>query len=234
MYKTYKIKTNYDTYIISSISVKGREKQENQDRFFVKQRENKIVCVLCDGLGSAQYSAIGATYATELGSELLLKTTGYDNFSKVFRKLWKEKVGIESEKFDTTFKFFLIDENELIYGGIGDGWLKGVIDGEFFEVASQDNFANQTESIMTVGYIDKFKVYRKSFSKIQYLSLATDGFSEDMDEKVVNEFLLESINEMRVNNDKFSNQLEKSIEKWPIKTNVDDKSIIIIGSEKDE
>ena len=150
----------------------------------------------------------------------------------MLKKEWAKELLVKPISADSTFKFLLIDKYEIVFGGIGDGWIVGIVDGKFFQSKSVNNFSNQTDSIMSVGYEDKFKIVRMPYSKIQIISMATDGFSEDFENVNIESFLLDCLYEMNNNAEKFLDDLENMIENWPIKTNQDDKTIILCGGNK--
>lgn len=216
-------------YTILGCSVKGTEKGLNQDSFCIEANGEKIICLSADGLGSAINSEIGSQTVCRVARDIIVNNGITDEFPIILKKTWANQLQVKPISCDTTFKFIVIDVNEIVCGGIGDGWIIGIVDNKFFEMKTSNNFSNQTDSIMSVGYENMFHISRIPYNEIQLLSLATDGFSEDMVSNQMENFLRQCL--MEINNDsrKFLDDLEHMIENWPISTNQDDKTIILCG-----
>ncbi len=229
MNKTYIGSINNKTFSVVACSVKGQDKDFNQDAFAVALGTDGLICVLADGLGSAINSEIGAEAVCKEAIALIKEEGVSDAFPARLKKKWMDSLYHKPLSCDTTFKFIQITATEIIYGGIGDGWLTGVLDGKIIDVQSSERFSNQTQSMMSIGYNENFKIFRKAYKDIQVLSLATDGFSEDIEGENVQAFLIDGLKEMQADANSFAKSLERMIENWPIKSNQDDKTIIMIG-----
>lgn len=232
MKKLFQAKVNNADYTVLGCSVKGEGKQLNQDYFLINVDGERIICLLSDGLGSAINSEIGSETVCKVANSIIEEHGLTDKFPYLLKKQWANELLVKPISADATFKFFVIDGQEIVFGGIGDGWIIGIVDGKFFEYKSVNNFSNQTDSIMSVGYEEKFKIVRMPYNKIQILSLATDGFSEDIENANSERFLRDCISEINIDAEAFLNGLESMIENWPIKTNQDDKTIILCGVNK--
>lgn len=223
---------NNAEYTILGCSVKGEDKELNQDSFIVYNNDSCIICLIADGLGSAINAEIGSETICKVAKELILKQGITNDFPNLLKKKWVEALDVKPMSCDTTFKFFVVDKESIVFGGIGDGWIVGIVDEQFFERKNINHFSNQTDSIMSVGYEDKFQIIRMPYREIQVLSLATDGFSEDIESKSTEGFVKECLSELKNGVNIFSNNLETMISDWPIKTNRDDKTIILCGRNK--
>lgn len=232
MKKLFQAKVNNTDYKVLGCSVRGEGKQLNQDYFLINVETDRIICLLADGLGSAINSEIGSETVCKVANGIIEKHGLTEEFPNLLKEKWANELLVKPISADTTFKFFVIEKEEIVFGGIGDGWIVGIVDGKFFEYKSTNNFSNQTDSLMSVGYEDKFKIIRRPYSKIQILSLATDGFSEDIESNNAESFLKDCILEINNNAEAFLDELENMIENWPIKTNQDDKTIILCGVNK--
>ena len=210
-------------------SVKGRGKSCNQDHFRCYADKNKVMCVIADGLGSAINSETGSKNICEVAMAILKGCNDYSHFSELLKEQWIKSLPYKPISCDTTFKFFVITEEEIFYGGIGDGWICGIIDGELLYYSVHNNFANQTDSMMSIAYEEKFKLFQKKYKEISILSLATDGFSEDIDSESISRFLCDCIEIIREKKEEFADELERLIENWPIQSNIDDKTVVFYG-----
>ncbi|MCH5165492.1 MAG: protein phosphatase 2C domain-containing protein [Clostridiales bacterium] len=232
MKKILQSKLNNVDYTLLGCSVKGAEKELNQDAFIIYGDDSHIICLVADGLGSAINAEIGSKAICKVAKELILDDGITDNFPNVLKRKWAEELDVNPNSCDTTFKFIVVDKDEIVFGGIGDGWIIGIVDGRFFEHRNANNFSNQTESILSVGYEDRFQVVKLPYKQIQILSLATDGFSEDIESAKVEEFITQCLSELNNGEETFLNHLGTMMANWPIKTNQDDKTIIICGRNK--
>ena len=84
--------------------------------------------------------------------------------------------------------------------------------------------------MMSPGYADHFDIFRKPYRTIQGLSLATDGFSEDIDGEAVQSFLRDALCELKENSNRYVSEIEQNMEDWPVVSNQDDKTIILTGA----
>lgn len=232
MKKILKAKLNNAEYVLLGCSVKGKGKEFNQDSFIVDQDDSCIMCLIADGLGSAINAEIGSATICKVAKELIINQGIDKDFPNLLKKKWAEELKVKPISCDTTFKFFVIYNDFIVFGGIGDGWIVGIVDGQFFEHKNINNFSNQTDSIMSVGYEDKFQIIRMPYQEIQVLSLATDGFSEDIESGNTETFIKECLLELKNGEEKFSINLETMMNDWPIETNQDDKTIILCGRNK--
>lgn len=229
MKELFKINFNNVDYTILGCSIKGKGKELNQDSFLVGADEERIFCLLADGLGSAINSEIGSETVCKVAKQIIEEQGLTNEFPYALKKRWADELKVKPISCDTTFKFLLVEKDEIIFGGIGDGWIVGIVDGKFFGYKGFNSFSNQTDSMVSVGYEDKFKIVRKPYEEIQVLSLATDGFSEDIESGNEENFIRDCLSEINNGAEAFLDDLENMIKDWPIKTNQDDKTIILCG-----
>lgn len=219
-------------YTIIGCSVMGEDKLENQDSFDIYSDEKQIIAVVADGLGSASYSKEGSSKIVkicleQLKDSLLVK----ENFGEKLFKVWKESVSGKLTLYDTTVKFVKITKDKICYGGIGDGWLSLKCYDKFINLVVEKEFLNQTDSMLSYNLSTKFIFEEIDNKGMDIIVIATDGFSDDVDKK--EDFLKDVKKDIDRNLDSFVEELKETLQMWPITSNKDDKTIIIIskGSE---
>lgn len=151
MLKTYRI----NKYLISVCfaSQIGLEKQENQDSIFFGVNNESFALSVCDGLGSAPFSATGSASAAKIMVKQLLS----GRFEKgVFKEEWLKQFPEDTKKYNTTAKFALIGKEEIRFGGIGDGIIAISMNGAITEYANRGDFSNQTSCIFDLTYDANF------------------------------------------------------------------------------
>jgi len=223
-----KIRFNGHDYLLVGYSVQGNEKDQNQDSLFYMMDSQSIVICIADGLGSATFSKEGAEFASKIMAELLLNNDDLNDIHMAFLEKWKTKVGDRYELYDSTIRFVKIKTNQISYGGIGDGWTGIKCNNSYVHWTYDHTFINQTDSIMTLGYIEKFINRTIVTDDFQRCILATDGFSEDIEESM-RDNLIEKMGDLALKNSlDFMNQLEIQMKNWPIESNQDDKTVVLI------
>jgi serine/threonine protein phosphatase PrpC len=210
-------------------SIKGSGKEENQDAFAFFYDDNCVIAVVADGLGSAIYSSHGAKVLCTTAIETLKKTESTSNLAIAMRNRWIDNLQHKPAACDTTLKFIKITNEKAVMGGIGDGWLAFLSGSEYISLSAENSFTNQTETIMSSDLLNKFIVEKISISEDGALFLiATDGFSEDID-KTQGKSFLENIGfSLDTDADEFCANLENTLDNWPVKTNSDDKTVVLL------
>lgn len=217
---------NY-VYLVIGVSVIGKKKIENQDFFFVSSDETSLTITVADGLGSAPFSKEGATKICLLCQNMLLGEVD-NNAILELKENWKESVKSDFDKYDTTIKFLKISGDEVLYGGVGDGWICLSNGKEIVSVEAPHTFSNQTDSILSIDLLSKFSIKKAALFGEFVGLISTDGFSEDIDKKNAAE-LLEEIKTNASNDiNGFAEEMENSLKNWPVETNCDDKTVVFI------
>lgn len=217
---------------IVAVSVMGRNKIENQDSYSINFVNNKILITLADGLGSAVFSKEGSEHITKCSISMLINDISQKTILDI-KTVWKKLIKSEFDKYDTTFKFLKIDNKKIEYGGIGDGWICGLIDDSSFTLEANQTFSNQTDTILSTDLLNKFKLEKAYYGKTNIFLIATDGFSEDMKKAAFEDFLNEAKSSMINNISSFANELNENLENWPVSSNTDDKSVIFVSVEEE-
>ena len=226
--KSYNV--NDMQYKIIAISVQGDKEKNNQDYFKIYCDSDNLIVSVTDGLGSARMSEYGSRYACE-ECENLLKNSEKFNFDKFFAN-WNARIEGNILDYDSTLKFIKIDNSSIYLWKIGDGWTALFKEGELIELENKENFLNRTDSILSVGANQSWKDMTCEKCDNFICVLATDGFSEDIIKNNSKEFLCEVKNEMDNNFEKFAYDLENFMINWPLKTNLDDKTVVFIRGAK--
>lgn len=224
-------KIGENNYSIISCSIMGEGKIENQDSVKIYNDENQIIVVVADGLGSAIYSKEGSQKIATIACELLAKKSDLSEIALELQNKWKCGLKGNINLYDTTIKFIKITENDVFYGGIGDGWIAFNTNKGFIDIKASNSFSNQTDTILSFDLRNKFRI-EKIASKIFMTALiSTDGFSEDID-KENGGMLLSSVSEhIKGDIKKFKKDIEDTLSNWPVETNKDDKTIVFIEKE---
>lgn len=215
-------------YRVIAHSVIGIGKVENQDSFRVYSNPENLIVVVCDGLGSAPFSREGAEKACSIAIECLKEWKDENIRSEIFHR-WKDSVGGKPLLYDTTLKFIRIGKTNITIGGVGDGWIVLSKDGEQPSIYSQDHvFSNQTDSLMTFDLKEKFWMKTMSANSCDFFLISTDGFSEDMEASDISPFVTDTCGSIDRDHDGFEKELISTLSNWPIKTNADDKTVVMI------
>ena len=116
----------------------------------------------------------------------------------------------------------------MFFGGIGDGWIALGGPDRYRDLVATNTFSNQTDSILSFDITEKFVVESVPAGDYSTLLISTDGFSEDVEKESGKEFLEEIEKQITLSQENFEMDLETTLENWPVQTNCDDKTIVII------
>ena len=117
MKKLLKTKLGNESYSILGCSVKGGEKEYNQDSFLIYGDAACIMCFVADGLGSAINSEMGAEMVCKVARDLILERGILDDFPVTLKKQWANTLQVKPISCDTTFKFIVVYKEEIVLGG---------------------------------------------------------------------------------------------------------------------
>ena len=214
-------------YYVVGISVIGKNKIENQDSFLICDDGSYLSIVVADGLGSAPFSKEGADKICDLCSGMLKSNIDNDAVLKL-KENWKRSVKADFDKYDTTIKFLKISDTELVYGGVGDGWICLMNNQDILSAEAPHAFSNQTDSILSIDLLSKFSIKKISLGNDFAALISTDGFSEDIDKKNANNMLADIKQGMLSDLNAFADEMENAIKNWPVETNCDDKTVVFV------
>ena len=229
--KKYRIQ-NYNISVFA-FSVMGDGKVENQDSFKIYFDNRQLIIAVADGLGSAVYSKEGSNKIVDVSVEVLSQMNDSKTIANDILKKWSEGIAGNLNQYDTTLKFIKITDTDILYGGIGDGWIAFLTDTGLISLTADNEFSNQTDSILSFDMDKKFSLLKLPLSAVHSGLVSTDGFSEDMDKDNADKMLEGIGNELCVNEDAFVCEMQQMLSCWPVKTNKDDKTVVFLNITKE-
>lgn len=229
--KKYRI-SNYNIAVLA-FSVIGEGKVENQDSLKIYYDDRQLIVAVADGLGSAAYSKDGSNKIVKVAIDVLSEINDYKAIASEILKKWSEGIEGNLNQYDTTLKFIKITETDILYGGIGDGWIAFLTDTGLISLTADNEFSNQTDTILSFDLDKKFSLLKLSLSTVHSGLVSTDGFSEDIDKENADKMLEEIGNQLCVNEDAFICEMQQTLNCWPVKTNKDDKTVVFFNVTKE-
>ena len=211
--------------------------QPNQDSYLISTKKKYSLSVVCDGLGSKEYSHLGSKTLCETINKYAYKSFkkknfDIDNLISLLQEKWEESLfPLSSVVADTTCIFTIITKRKIIMCQIGDGLCAIKINDEIELLPTpQREFSNETltfgksqPSDWAIKIID-----RKKDSKYSIL-MCTDGISEDLKMDFLGEFIEELSNSINKKDKSKDNQfLLEILNNWPNKYSNDDKTMVVI------
>ena len=221
------------TISVFAFSEMGQGKVENQDSFGVYSDGKQVIVTVADGLGSAAYSKEGSQTIVSVAADVLSHTDSYENIANEVLKKWSALIDGNANQYDTTLKFVKITDNNVVYGGIGDGWIAFSDENGLQSLTADNSFSNQTDSILSFDLRQKFTVKELGTERFRIGVVATDGFSEDIEKENALQMLEEVESELLKNEESFISEMIRTLTNWPIETNCDDKTAVFIKVQKE-
>ena len=220
------------------LSVKGPDKEENQDAVGVIDHKDYLLMVVADGLGSVSDSAFGSATAIKAVKRAVvefrkLESSKSDFLVQLITFYWRlfvQDMDKELSECGSTCLFAYLNKQEkrMVTGQLGDGliFLKSRSDIQVTPTSSSD--FNLTKNLSSARKKDwlvrEMEITQEGFDLI----LLTDGISEDIQESKVPDFLEVLKQELTDKNPQASYwYLKKLLSNWPTKYHRDDKSICI-------
>lgn len=229
--KKYRI-SNYNISVFA-FSVMGDGKVENQDSFKIYFDNRQLIIAVADGLGSAAYSKEGSNKIVDVSVKVLSQTNDSKPIANDVLKKWREGIEGNLNQYDTTLKFIKITDTDILYGGIGDGWIAFLTDTGLINLTATNEFSNQTDTILSFDLDKKFSLLKLPLSTVHSGLVSTDGFSEDMDKENADKMLKEIGNQLCVDEVAFICEMKQTLNCWPVKTNKDDKTVVFLNITKE-
>ncbi len=218
-------------YSVVSCSVMGEGKIENQDSLKIYHDENQIIIVVADGLGSAIYSKEGSSKIVSIATRILAERSDLSEVAFDIQAEWKNGLEGNLNLYDTTVKFIKITETEVLFGGVGDGWIALKTSNNLIDMVSSNSFSNQTDTILSFDLKTKFRTQTIESNLFQSALISTDGFSEDIDKENGEAFLMAVSDQITADAEAFKCEIEETLTHWPVETNRDDKTVVFINRE---
>ncbi len=220
----------------------------NQDYYLIKKYRKGIVMAVSDGVGSRPLSNIGSRSACEavdasfrrfLDSDKL----GNEDLSSIFRERLLYLIhanwlfGLRNEDprdCCATLLFTVVIENRIFAGRLGDGCIYIRTDDTDFSIREEkkDSFTNITSSLNAGFDSDKWEFQEIPYNKLQIVSLATDGISEDVRKEFYPEFVKNLIQNFYSSNPHSRHRMLGTFlgKNWPVPRHTDDKTIVCLCS----
>jgi serine/threonine protein phosphatase PrpC len=209
----------------------------NQDSYIVKKYNWGIVGIVCDGLGSKEYSHIGSNALTKA----ILKASRIFDFDnkdiKLFEPLVKSLWDIEiypymQNECSTTLLFAIIKNKKVFVGRVGDGAIAILGDKNILVEENKDSFTNYTTPF---GRDEKIEWNIFDENKVSSIVLCSDGISEDIQKNKILDFFKGYISNYRyMNIFKRTNGIKMWLKNWPVKGHSDDKTIVALVKDTNE
>lgn len=219
---------------VLAFSVMGDGKVENQDSFRVYSDGSQVIVVIADGLGSAAYSKEGSNKIVNVAIDVLSQTNDYEAAASRILERWCKGIEGNLNQYDTTLKFIKITDSNVVYGGVGDGWIALATENGLISLLANNEFSNQTDTILSFDLSEKFILSKIALSSVSSGLISTDGFSEDIDKDNADKMLKEIECELNENENIFIDEMQQTLENWPVKTNKDDKTVVFINVTKEK
>jgi len=212
-----------------SQSIKGINKNENQDNFFIEENLNYYFFVVFDGVGSAANGKLATQLVCDYLKHQINKHVDVSsiNLRELMFGCHLYLLSLELPEAFTTYcsLFVPTDENErIVYSSMGDSRIY-VITNQYIEQISQDDKISGDRNVITkcLGLdsvsIRDFK--QQSIPRMDgHILLCTDGFYHLLEDNKAEFF--ESINK------KSLTTIESDLDKLTRNKNIDDSTYILI------
>ena len=207
-----------------------KENIPNQDAFIVKKYSWGIVGVVCDGLGSKQYSHIGSkalTNAIIKAAQLFDFKKDIELFEPLVKSLWDINIYPNTQSETSTTLLFSIIKNKKVYiGRIGDGAI-AILGKELLLLEEDKNmFTNYT---VPFGGDKKIQWHIFDDSEIDSIVMCSDGISEDLKKGKLLDFFQNYVGNYKdMQPNKRAYEIKKWLKNWPVKGHSDDKTIVAL------
>ena len=201
----------------------------NQDAFAIKKFKWGIVGVVCDGLGSKQYSHIGSkglSSAIINASEIFdFQTSNIELFEPLVKSIWEKNIYPYSEQdCATTLLFTIIIDNKVYIGRVGDGAIVILGNQDKLVEENKESFTNYTTPF---GREMKIQWQTIDTKDVDSISLCSDGISEDIQKDRLLDFFKSYVSKYKnQKHRKRKREIKRWLKNWPVKGHSDDKTII--------
>jgi len=164
---------NFEThksYMIAQKALLGKRK-EQQDYKIVYENGNKLLLVVCDGIGGLEKGAEASRLAAEtLKALYVLNNTPLPMFFRSVADTVNEKVrmlnvsGGSKATAGTTMVSVIIEDDKLYWWSIGDSRIYLFRDGEMIQVTQDDNYENKLKRLLKEKEISQ-EIYNEEIKK---------------------------------------------------------------------
>lgn len=219
----------------------------NQDSFLVKNFGSYSLLVISDGMGSKKHADVGSHAACLAVYRALVHYVYTErrhhkknrNIFSMIKEEWLKLISPYNPKeCSATCLFVLRSKKRCIAAMLGDGliYLKGkkTEDSKLLIDEKNEDFSNSTVSMSDSNYLNEWRFISVSTKKIASIFMSSDGISSDLiqgkEKKFADEFLTELSIEKTLQDKK--GYIQKTIDNWPVPKHSDDKTIVVMETEK--
>lgn len=211
------------------------QQQPNQDAVMLRGRRGGWVAAVCDGLGSASHSHVGAA-AAAVAVRHVLNGAGQSEASAIsagIHACWRERTAAYPAKDVATTCLWLSveDDGTATFGQLGDGLILFRQDGRFYRLTPpREGYGNQTEALHDAHAAAQWQQATCTLSNPgDGVVLMTDGISDDLVPEALDGFYQALFSNVgRRSRRNAQRWLRRELEQWATPMHGDDKSLVAI------
>lgn len=203
----------------------------NQDSYKVKSFYWGIVGVVCDGLGSKQYSHVGSKglvkAIVEASDKFDFEINNMEHFEPLVKSLWEKNIYPYSlNDCSTTLLFTIIKHNKIYTGRVGDGRICLLGENNIIIEENKDSFTNYTTPF---GKDEDIQWQIFDIQNVDSIVLYSDGISEDIKKEKNFLFCEQYVLKYKYRTKKKrEKEIKMWLKNWPVKGHTDDKTIVAL------
>lgn len=231
-------------FVVYGGTVKGaghkRNLQPNQDFFLTEIHHNFVSVVVSDGLGSKPYSDTGSYWACKCLNQVFhefqndAKKASLTSLLKFHKALWEYKIApYNPDDCSATLLFAVVLGEQVYLGRLGDGMicLKQKSGFTILTDSKESSFSNITSCLNNKTRFSDWNLMVCETRDLEFVLLATDGISDDIETNEKKEDFAFEFNRMIVNTKNCSRtkKICSILNDWPPNFNGDDKTIAAIS-----
>ena len=233
-------------YLTFGISVRGpghiKTNTPNQDSYIIRHYKDGIIMAVSDGVGSRRLSDIGSAQvcrsAVKIMREFIYtqsrsdedKYINFEHLFNLFHAQWKFDLK-DNLPGDCCAAVLLcvVTKDKILFARLGDGCICSKINGSTVILSDDksDSFSNISNAMHCKFDYGEWEIREFQNVDLEYISLATDGISDDIKPELYPDFSEGFVKEYsryssRIRNKKLYKLLA---EEWPVPMHTDDKTI---------
>jgi len=225
-------------FTVAGASVRGPAHvdrgQPNQDAFMLSGHRGGWLAAVCDGLGSASQSHIGAKAAARAVRQVLRRRPGdARQVSADIHACWRGQLAAyEVKKVASTCLWVSVEQaGRCSFGQLGDGLVLFRQGGRFYRMTpARQGYGNQTQALHSDHAAHQWQHGSCTLSEPgDGVVLMTDGISDDLVPEALDSFYQALFNNIRRRGQRLGQRwLGRELEQWSTPMHGDDKSLVAI------
>lgn len=226
-------------FAVAAASVRGPahidQQQPNQDAVLLRGQRAGWVAAVCDGLGSAKQSDIGAMAAARAVRQVLSDAGATDasTVNAAIHTRWRaQTAAYPARDVATTCLWLSIHlDGSATFAQLGDGLILFRQNGQFFRLTPpRQGYGNQTHALHTAHAPAQWQQAACTLSKPgDGVVLMTDGVSDDLVPEALDGFYQALFNNVRRRSRRNARRwLRQELKTWSTPLHGDDKSLVAI------